>query len=445
MGRRQRILTEILGVEGFVVREHWFERADGSRVEPLGGAALFRETRLVLVLEARWLPRCGECAQACRVVHEQLDVRRWRDLPWGEHPVVLVYAPRRARCRQCQCSRVELLPWAEPKQRLTRRLQQRVALEAVSMPILHVAILHGLSWSTVRQAEVAAIRRWERTRPVTPLVWLGVDEKYLGRRHRRQECFVTIVSNLDTGEPLWIGLGRSEAVLSTYLLTLPAEVKTQLVGIAMDMYKPYYAAVANTPGLEHVVIAHDPFHVMKRVGQAVDELRREVFFRAGPHERAVGRGSRWLLLRGRENLDVHQRLQVDRLLALNGTLARGYQIKEEMRWVLGLSTRASMTIGLDRVLRRTQRKDCRSLRRLHESLRAHREEILAFGQYHPHTGRIEALNNNWETLVRRSRGHRDLDYLLTKLRFMVANPLRRADDLCRFRALGVMPPLRRAA
>jgi len=81
MGRRQRILTDILGFEGFVVEEHRFERPDGTRVEPLGGADVFGETRLVLVLRARWLPRCGKCGAACRFVHEQLDRRRWRDLP----------------------------------------------------------------------------------------------------------------------------------------------------------------------------------------------------------------------------------------------------------------------------------------------------------------------------------------------------------------------------
>jgi hypothetical protein len=37
-------------------------------------------------------------------------------------------------------------------------------------------------------------------------------------------------------------------------------------------------------------------------------------------------------------------------------------------------------------------------------------------------GRIEALNNNWETLVRRGRGYRDLLSLMRLLRFMVVHP-----------------------
>ena len=43
------------------------------------------------------------------------------------------------------------------------------------------------------------------------------------------------------------------------------------------------------------------------------------------------------------------------------------------------------------------------MRKLHESLKDHLAEIVALGELRPPTGRIEALNNNWETLVRTRR------------------------------------------
>ena len=49
MGQRARILTEILGFDGWKVTETFFESATGKRVEAVGGFALLRETRLVLV------------------------------------------------------------------------------------------------------------------------------------------------------------------------------------------------------------------------------------------------------------------------------------------------------------------------------------------------------------------------------------------------------------
>src|SRR5690606_3816231 len=50
--------------------------------------------------------------------------------------------------------------------------------------------------------------------------------------------------------------------------------------------------------------------------------------------------------------------------------------------------------------------------------------IVAFAEHRPPTGRLEALNNNWEALVRRGRGYRDHNYLFRKLQFMTANPIR---------------------
>jgi hypothetical protein len=80
---------------------------------------------------------------------------------------------------------------------------------------------------------------------------------------------------------------------------------------------------------------------------------------------------------------------------------------------------------------------------LHDTLNERWNEILALAEYRPPVGRVEALNNNWEALVRRGRGYRDHDHLLRKLRFMTANPIRTEDGIRRFLALGITPPLPR--
>jgi len=445
MGQRARILAEILGFDGWKVTEGFFESARGERVEPVGGFSVLRETRLVLVVERRWRPRCGQCAGRCRDVHEQLPARRWADLPWAEHSVELRYAPIRVRCPRCRGTPVEMVAWADPYQRQTRRLQQRLTVEAASMPVMHVAALHGLSWLTVRRAEERAFERWEATRPTVPLRLLGVDEKWLGRRHAFEHKFVTIVSNLETGEPIWIGKGRSEATLRRWLESLSIVQKAQIQLVAVDMHSAFFNAFTRTKGMQHVVIVHDPFHVVKLAGAMLDELRRQVFFRADRTMRALGSGKRWLLLRAWERTTKAQRTELRKLLSLNSTLARAYQIKEELRAVLHAPTREAIILGLQRILRRTQRRDCRPLRRLHHMLRERWEQIVALAEHRPPAGRIEALNNNWETLVRRARGYRNHNYLLRKLRFMTANPIRSDDGLRRFLALGAAAPVPRIA
>lgn len=446
MGQHTKLITEVFGFGGWKVKEAFFERLDGTRVEAVRGFELPPDVRLVLVMERRWAPRCSECGAICRGgVHEHLPLRRWRDLNWAGRPVVVEAALIRVKCRRCGTHPVEMIPWADPYQRETVRLQQHLALQAASMPVMHVAAQHGMSWSAVHRAEMAALERWDATRPAVPLHHVGVDEKFLGRRNRLDQRFMTIVSNLETGEPVWIGPGREKETLAGWMTSLTAEQKAAIEVFAVDMHGPFLAAIRGDPELGKRPIVHDPFHVMKRVNQAVDETRREVFFRAGEGPRSLGRGMRWLVLRGWERNSPERRRQLLQLLALNRHLARTYIIKEEMRVVLHAADRETMAAGLQHILRRTQFRRHRHLRALHDSLVRHREEILALGEHHPATGRIEALNNNWETLVRRGRGYRNHQHLLLKLRFMIANPIRSEDATRRFLALGLQPPIRKAS
>jgi transposase len=446
MGQRARILTQIAGFTGWKVTDAYWEDAAGSRFEQVGCYDVPGDSTLVLVMGRRWAPRCGQCfAIVPGPPHQRRERRRWADLPWGEHRVIIEYGPERLKCGRCGSHATELLGWADPKQRQTRRLQHHLALDAFSMPLVHVSTKYGLSWHTVRRAECDAIERWEFTRPIVPLLLVGVDEKWLGRRHKSSHKYVTIVSNLETGEPVWIGYGRSAETLKSWLATLTPEQKSAIRLFAMDMHRPFLNAVREDAVLRRIPVVHDPFHIMKRAGEALTELRREVFFRAGPELRAIGRGTRWLVLRAWEKSTEEQRVRLQAILALNPKLARAYQVVEELREALRAPDAATMRVGLRRVLRRTQRWDNVPMRKLHDSIIEHYGQIVALGEHRPPTGRIEALNNNWETLVRRGRGYRDHQYLLKKLRFVVANPVRNGEGTKRFLALGLRSPARVAA
>jgi transposase len=446
MSQRQQILSQIAGYRGWKVQQVHWENDRGQVIEPIAGFYVVLGAILVITMKRRWTARCGQCgAIAAAKLHERRKPRRWKDLPWAGHRVVLQYEPERIKCQRCGANATELLPWAQPKQRQTSRLQQHLALDAFSMPLLHVATKYGLSWHTVRRAETDAIERWERARPERVLRQVGVDEKWLGRRHKSKDKYVTVVSDLQTGEPVWIGYGRDSETLKQWLATLTPENKANIELFACDMHAPFMAAIGQDQSLAHAPIVHDPFHVMKRAGEAISELRREVFFRANDQLRAIGRGTRWLVLRAWDNTTDEQKRRLRLLFSLNGKLARAYQTVEELREVLKADDENTMSKGLSHVLYRTEKRTNVPMRKLHESLKRHFSAIVALGKYHPPTGRIEALNGNWETLVRRGRGYRNHQYLLRKLRFITANPVRNRQGILRFLALGLVAPCQEAA
>lgn len=444
MGRQRNLITQMLGYRGWKVVAWRWESARGATIFPVQGQIPF-DAVLVLTLSRRWAARCSHCLAICSKLHEQGKVRRWEELPAIGHRVVLEYAPQRIKCQRCDSCPTELVAWADPKQRQSRRLQQHLALDASSMPLSHVAAKYGLSWHTIRRSEVAAIERWAKTRPPSILEEVGLDEKWLGRRHKLNDKFVTIASNLRTGEPVWIGYGRGEATVTGFLTTLEPAEKSKIKLFACDLHAPFRAAIRADKQLSHVAIVHDPFHIMKRAGDAVTELRREIFFRASKELRAVGRGTRWLVLRPWEKLDGKDRARLNALFAMNGKLMRAYQVLEELREALKAPDGPSIRKALQHIFYRTEKKSNVPMRKLHESLRRHYDGIVAFAEHRPPTGRLEALNNNWEALVRRGRGYRDHNYLFRKLQFMTANPIRNQQGASRFLALGLQSPAEVAA
>ena len=82
------------------------------------------------------------------------------------------------------------------------------------------------------------------------------------------------------------GVGRSLAAIES---TLAEHLALQAASMP----------VLHVAAIRHVPIVHDPFHITERVIVALDEVRKEVFFRAGPSLRRLGGGHdrRWLLLR----------------------------------------------------------------------------------------------------------------------------------------------------
>ena len=85
----QRNCTWILGLAGFRV----------VTTESDGGAV---DSRVTIRIERRGSRGygCSGCGRRTRRVRAARD-RTWDDLPWASHPVTLIDAQRRVRCRQC--------------------------------------------------------------------------------------------------------------------------------------------------------------------------------------------------------------------------------------------------------------------------------------------------------------------------------------------------------
>src|SRR5258706_5977884 len=127
---------------------------------------------------------------------------------------------------------------------------------------------------------------------------MGVDEIYLGKKQK----FLTVVSNLETGEPLWLGRERKKQTLDEFFEEqLSAFQRSAIRAACVDMWEPFRQSLEQW--VPECRIIYDKFHILQHASRAVDEVRRAEFFRKGGAARDLGRGKRWLLLNKWLNLE----------------------------------------------------------------------------------------------------------------------------------------------
>lgn len=263
---------------------------------------------------------CGGCGISVRELHSWAE-RRIRDLPWGTWTVWLRVEMHRVRCRRCGV-RTDRLPFVDGKAHYTARLEAAVAQACEAAPGSRVASQWGLPPETVRRMDKRVLRRWAADRPRQPLHYLGVDEIFLGKTVK----FLTVVSDLESGEPLWVGLERKRETLDRFFAeALPPARRRAIRAVCVDMWEPFRLSLQEH--VPHARIVYDKFHVLRHASEALDETRRAEFFRHGAEARGLIRGKRWLLLRRWANLDWEERQTLRELFALNRRLAKAYLLQ----------------------------------------------------------------------------------------------------------------------
>jgi transposase len=306
--------------------------------------------------------------------------------------------------------RVPLLPGKAP---FSKRFEEAVGLACEMASARQVARQFGLAASTVRAIDLRYLERWNASRRTPALRQMGVDEIYLGKKQK----FLSVVSNLETGEPLWFGRERKKESLDGFFQTeLSARQRRGIEAACVDMWKPYRLSIEQwAPNCQ---IIYDKFHIMQHANAAVDEVRRAEFFRKGGQMRGVVKGKRWLLLSRWVNLDSGKKRELNTLFALNRRVLKAYLLKESLDRLWTYHYEGAMLRYLENWLDQLRWQRLKPFEKLAQMLLDHLEGILNHCRTKVSMGVVEAVNGNIKSLLRRGRGYQNLHYLLLKAQRM---------------------------
>jgi len=355
-----------------------------------------------------------ECSGCGRRLHRVHDVREReiRDLPWSVYRATVVVEVHRLQCPECgvRVEKIEQLPSNAP---FSKRFEEIVGEACESAAASQVARRFHLPETTVRAIDLRYLERWERGRRKPALKQMGVDEIYRGKNDK----FLTVVSNLETGEPLWFGKERKQETLDEYFKTqLSRGQRKRIVAACVDMWEPFRRSIEEWAPACRIV--YDKFHIIQHANDAVDEVRRVEFFRKGKKMRDVIKGKKWLLLSRWKNLAKNQRGVLNRLFQLNRRVFKAYLLKEDLEKLWDFRYEGAMLNYLQKWIDQLRWQRLPAFQKLAETLLKHLEGILNYCRTKVRFGVVEAINGNIRMLINRGRGYKNMRYLLLKAKRM---------------------------
>lgn len=318
---------------------------------------------------------------------------------------------QRVACAACGIIRQVKLPFANKRRSYTRRFERYALALLRLMSIADVAEHLGVCWDTIKEIHKRHLGKKYGKPKLGRLKWLAIDEVHVGKKR-----FLSVVMDLKSGSVVFVGEGRDGACLEPFWRRLKRSGAT-VEAVAVDMGPAFLRAVRKH--LPQVAIVFDHFHVVKLFNEKLAQLRRTEQKKAEEQDKAVLKGTRWLLLKRPRNLD-ESRDEAKRLqeaLQVNQSLATAYYMKEDLGQVWRQMDKESAAFLLDDWIKRALASGIGMLKRFANTLTRHREGILAYYDFSRlSTGPLEGMNNKIGLMQRRAYGYADMDYF--KLRIM---------------------------
>jgi transposase len=354
--------------------------------------------------------RCSACGSP-KVQSRGHVQRRFRTVPIGRRATFVVLPIPRVECLACGLVRQVKVSFADPRRSYTNAFE-RYALElSRRMTIRDVAKHLDVGWDMIKEIQKRDLSRRYAKPKLKHLRRIAIDEIAIAKGHR----YLTVVMDLDSGAVVFVGDGKGADALRPFWKRLRPS-KAVIEAVAMDMSAAYRGAVSTH--LPEAKIVFDRFHVMKLFNEKLSELRRALHREATDvMQKAVLKGTRWLLLKAAENLDEEkdEKVRLEEALALNQSLAVAYYLKEDLRQFWEQPGKKFGTVFLDGWIKRAEASGIRMLQQMAKTLAAHRSGLLAYYDVMITSGPMEGTNNKIKTMKRQAYGFRDKEFFKLKI------------------------------
>ena len=332
---------------------------------------------------------CPHCGKKCEVYDLGQGIRKWRSLDFGDIKVYIRSMANRVYCSE-HGAVVKKFPWARHDSWFTHDFEQTVAWLAVNSSKKVISQFMRISWNTVGPI-ITRIKNDLDINPATRyenLKIIGVDET----SYKKQRKYLTLIVDHVEKCVIWVHIKHGKSIFEEFFKELNENQRGSIEIVSGDGAKWIDECMNEYTPLAIRVI--DPFHAVKWVSDALDELRkqrwRELYEKEkNKPKRKRGRpkkdeakndkttakdikGTKPLLLCGNDKLTDSQRAKLDIALAMDSKLNSAYTHKEAFRAIFKMTDVADAAIELDKWLSWARRSQIKEFVELYYKIKKHR-------------------------------------------------------------------------
>lgn len=368
------------------------------------------ENHVVLELKSR--RKCGICP-SCDKRTSNVEAeyeRRVRDLDLAELKCYLKFTQKKIRCK-CGYRGLEKLDFVAKSRRVTKRMEAYIVSLCEKTSLKEAAEIVDLDWKTVKSIDYNYIKSLIPKISEMKIKRIAIDEIAIMKGHK----YLTIIRDYDTGVAIKIDIGRTYEVTSNALATLGKEVLDKIEYASLDMWDPYIKAIKEQ--CPNVKLVFDKFHIVKKINEAIDKVRKNVFAQAEPEERKRMKHKRFIILKKNSNLKPKQKEELNELMKSNEKLYKSYILKEQI-----ISIFDEKKATFDQINKRINTwfenilsNDLEEFHPVVKTMNNYFYGILNYFRYGMTNAISEGFNTKINVIKRRAFGFKDIEYFMLKI------------------------------
>ena len=353
---------------------------------------------------------CPVCGVSCKV--HDTEEKVWRHMDFFQHSAYLTARVPRCKCDQDGVKQVHV-PWARPGSGFTLLFEALLMMMLQSMPVASVSKLVGEHDTRLWRLMHYHVDEARTRVDMSAVTDIGIDETSSKRGHN----YITIVMDMIAKKVLFATEGKDQTTLAAFKADLEAHGgdAAKITEASLDMSQAFIRGLEDRFPNAHLTF--DRFHVMKLVGEGVDEVRR-----LESKDRPELKKTRYIWLKNPSRLTAKQLETLGELRDANLLTAEAYRIRLTLQDFYEQPNPAAAKQFLGEWVTMVMDSGLEPMIAVAETIQNHVDGVLRWFQSGLSNGLLEGINSLIKAAKAKARGYRTLRNLIA-ITYLIAGKL----------------------